>query len=88
MKFGNLGIHRNTDWKDILTIVQYRDQRESWKNLDLDNFSQISSNLGLDNLENCSLGLDLNNFQIDNLGIDILQKIYQIMSPFENIGRS
>ena len=37
-------------WKDS------RDQRESQKNLNLDNFSQISSNLGLDNLWNCSLG--------------------------------
>ena len=36
--------------------VCHRDQRESRKNLDLDNFSQISSNLGLNNLENCSLG--------------------------------
>ena len=32
--------------------------------------------------------LDLNNFQINNLGIEIFQKTYQIMSHFENIGRS
>ena len=36
--------------------TQIRDQRESRKNLDLDNFSLISSNLGLGNHENCSLG--------------------------------
>ena len=37
-------------------VMGTRDQRESRKNLDLDNFSLISSNLGLDNHENCSLG--------------------------------
>ena len=41
-------------WKQ--SPVYHRDQRESWKNLNLDNFSLISSNLGLDNHENCSLG--------------------------------
>ena len=80
-----------------------RDQQESRKNLDLDNFSLILSSLGLNKLENYSLcrvlittmfksesraNLDLNNFQINNLGIEIFQKTYQIMSHFENIGRS
>ena len=42
--------------QDVLRELPGRDQRESQKNLDLDNFSLISSNLGLDNHENCSLG--------------------------------
>ena len=53
----NLGIDYNPTKKQFLLGHHVsRDQRESWKNLDLDNFSLISSNLGLDNHENCSLG--------------------------------
>ena len=44
-------------FSQILTLLkQSRDQRESRKNLDLDNFSLISSNLGLDSHENFGLG--------------------------------
>ena len=35
--------------------LHIRDQQESRKNLNLDNFSLISSNLGLDNHENSTL---------------------------------
>ena len=41
---------------ELSLVCWGRDQRESRKNLDLDNFGLISSNLGLDNHENCSLG--------------------------------
>ena len=52
---------RMAGWKDGLmdnrvNSVQLRDQPESRKNLNLDNFSLISSNLGLDNHEICGLG--------------------------------
>ena len=40
----------------LLAVACNRDQRESRKNLNLNNFSLISSNLGLDNHENYSLG--------------------------------
>ena len=46
---------------------QPRDQRESRKNLDLDNFWPVSTNLSLDNPENCGL---------DQISISTIHKLW------------